>query len=1090
MKVKIFTAVILIVALQCGFIYSVSITGSKLFDNSVVTEKVDYKQDFSGGSVSGWESYPPFQDTGFDPYFYCTRVDAPNGNKYALMFEYHPTFKTEHEMGFIKKLSLVADDNSKVSFYYKADGYGYFKGMKIVLYGTNGKRYSYKTSINDNRRWIFIDVPVKNFKNSGESIKSGIGISGFSMVTYIPKTNPDINYRLYFTDLTIAAMQAVKFKILKPATDYLENIDLIVPLHHYHAGQKFNLSAKLPWTVKLKSADVSLSNPDGKIILQNVSLELNSSTNIWGKDNIYDFSKDDIPGQWCVEINGMDDSGKKVETKFNIWLMRKNIPHPRLFFTDKQINECKEKIKSKHWKSWWDSLINKATDLRNTSNVGSIKIPKKKSGLRNVSQTKLSLESLSKVNICKFDSVHLLPTISHYFDIMQPAEKILQDNALIYAITGDTAAGNYAKKALLIISGWKTWTHPWFTARHRETYYPIGELGVRAAFCYDVVYPLMTKEERDKVSEGLLKNCIIPAYDEYVLQDRVPSATSNWVSNTVSGGLSCALAIYCDDPKLGSLEPYISGLLKKLEININNTLDTAGAWGEGINYQAFAYSNTLPTISAIKNVLNLNLASKSLLGSYKYFLYNFSNPDILDVGDSHTQLSTLSEYAWLSSYSHNPVFQWLYMKSPRNEIFDFMFGSDKGKVTPPTSLPTSIQFPELGAVVFRSGWSPDDIVMNFRSGPFYNHQHFDQGSFQINAFGQSLLTEAGWANYYTNPYYRSYYIQPIGHNTLLLDEDGGSQRSGDFLHFIKAADKHARLKDFITTNFYSSATGKLADIYRGKLSLFERNIIFVNKKYFVVYDRIKSSKDPHSYDLLFHFANSKEAKLENNNTFTFSTDKASLYSQVIFPENIKMKIVDRPVKFGDPITMPGYVQVSNSKKSMEENFLTVLYPVKGDGSVLNLSGDITKLNGNNYIGIKVNENNQIDELLFSTTATKSGNKNIKAGKLEADARVAEVSIKDNKLLNFAGQEAINFNYGGTKYIETNLPVTFAVKMKTKSDRWEFSSHKNFSAKINLTSQPEKIILNGKEPLKSRYHIENSKLSISISKGNNLLEIEY
>ncbi|MHB8581064.1 MAG: heparinase II/III domain-containing protein [Ignavibacteriaceae bacterium] len=1083
-------AVIIIFLFQQNFIYSTSKNNLKLLGDSIITVKVNYRQDFEEGNTNGWESYPPFQDTGFDPDFYCKRIDGPNGSKYSLMFEYHPTFKTEHEMGFVRKLKLVAGDNSKISFYYKANGYGDFKDMKIVLYGTDEKQYSFVTSIRDDGKWNLVGVKIQNFKNSKKSIEPGTGISGFSMVTHIPKSNPDITYKLYLDDLNITARQPAKFQIKEPVSDYLENLDIIIPLHHYSIGEKFNLSAKLSKEVKLKSVKINLVNPRGKIILKSVPLEFNPSDNLWSKNNVYTFSNNDILGQWDVKLNGEDGSGKKIETKFKIWLTQKNQMHPRMYFSRNEISFLKEKIKNDHWKGWWDSLVTEAANIRKTSNLGAIKFGAVTSSLKNVPPTNLSLESLSKVDLTVYDTVYLLPTLPHYLNIMYSAIKILQENALIYAITGDSMAGEYAKKALINVAGWKTWTHPWFTARHRETYYPIGELGVRAAFCYDIVYPLMTKEERYKVREGLLKNCIIPAYKEYVLQDRVPSATSNWVGNTVSGGISCALAIYGDNPKLGSLEPYISGLIIKLEDHINNTLDTAGAWGEGISYQGFSSSNVLPTLTVIKNVLNLDLSSNGLFNSYKYFFYNYSNPKILDMGDTGPVLSTLSEFAWLSSHSNDPVFQWFYNQSPRNNIFDFMFGSDTCAVTPPTFLPKSKEFPELGAVVFRSGWSPDDIVLNFRSGPYYNHQHFDQGSFQLNAFGETLIPEAGYADYYRVPWFSRYYIQPVGHNTLLLDQDAGSQRSGDYLHFIKAANKFAKLKDFITTDFYSAATGELSDVYWGKLNLFERNIIFMDQKYFVIYDRLKSSKVPHEYDLLFHFEDSKDVNLKQNNIFTFTTDKASLYSQVLFPENIKMTTIEGPINFGIPIRKPGYVQVSNSNKRIGENFLTILYPEKGNKNILNVSKDITKIKGDNYIGIEVKINNQTNKLFFSRATGKTGKVNIKTEEISTDAEIAEVTLSDNKLLNFAVNDASNFIYDGNKLFETNVPVTTAVKLNQKTGEWEISSDKNGEINIYLSSEPKEIIQNGNKLNSSEYKSEGEKLVIPFSKGNNSIKIGY
>ncbi|MCL5266817.1 MAG: heparinase II/III-family protein, partial [Bacteroidetes bacterium] len=409
--------------------------------------------------------------------------------------------------------------------------------------------------------------------------------------------------------------------------------------------------------------------------------------------------------------------------------------------------------------------------------------------------------------------------------------------------------------------------------------------------------------------------------------------------------------------------------------------------------------------------------------------------------------------------------------------------TNKGPETPPTSFPKSIEFPELGAVVFRSGWSPDDIVMNFRCGHFYNHQHYDQGSFQLNAFGVALIPEAGWANYYNDPWYRRYYIQPVGHNTLLLDKDAGSQESGDYLHFIKAADRSARLKNFITTDFYSAASGELSDLYYGKLRLFERNVIFMNRRYFVIYDRLKSSKVPHEYDLLFHFNDSKEVDLGSDNIFTFTTDSASLYSQVVFPDNPKLKIVGGPIHFGVPTTKPGYVQVSNSTKSMDEDFLTLLYPVKGNKDVLGLSKDITRLKGEGYIGLSVNTDNNVDELLF-----KTGESNIKGDNISTDGTIAEVTLRNSELSHFAANEASYFIYDGKELIKATGRVTLAGKRDPKREEWQINSAKTCRVTILLPSEPGEVKLNGS--LLRDYRVDGKRLEITLPKGQNSVEIYF
>lgn len=1052
-------------------------------DHPIMIQKVTYKEDFNEGYVQGWESYPPFQDTGFDPYFHCEAITGPTNSAFSLMVEYHPTFVTEHKMGFVRKLSLIADATTRASFFYKANGYGDLRGMTIILYGSDGKEYSYHTSINDNAEWHEVTVALSDFKSLRTSMKPGFGIDGFSVTTEIPKTNPDVTYKLFLSDFRLSAREAVQFEIRQPASYYLKNFEMIVPLRHYKAGERFDVSAILPRGVKLSRANLSLIDPENRLVLANVPLVFNSSDNSWGKRNIYTFSDHDTPGQWAVKIDGENRRGEKVETEFNVWLAKENLLHPRLFFRQKEIDRCKEKIGTKHWRGWWKSLLEESAKSRETSKVSSIKFGSESSSLREVPPGELGLESLSKVNFSVLDSVYLLPTLSHYFSIMESAGKILRENALIYAVTGDKAAGEYAKEALIRIANWKTWNHPWFAARHRETYYPMGELGVRAAFCYDIVYPLMTKRERDEVSEGLLRNCIIPAYDEYVLHDRTPSATTNWIGNTVGGGICCALAIYGDNPKLGDLEPYLSGLLKKFEMYLDNTLDTTGAWGEGISYQAFALANDLPTISAIRHVLGINLASKGLLRSYKYFLYNYSDPRILDNGDSHPELSTLSSFSWLSTHANDPLFQWLYMKSPRNNILDFMFGSDSAPETSPANLPKSTEFPELGAVVFRSGWSPDDIVMNFRCGPWYNHEHYDQGSLQLNAFGKSLIPEAGDVNYYADPWYQRYYIQPAGHSTVLVDQNAGSQESGDYLHFIKSADRMARITDFISTNDYSSVTGELGDLYYGKLAEFQRNIVFLDRKCFVIFDKLKSSGAPHEYDVLFHFGNRKDVSLDRGNVFTFKTEVASLFAQVVYPLNPKMKICGAPTRFGPPLREPGYVQVSNSKKSEKENFLTVLYPVKGDGDVSMMSKNISKINGSGCVGVSVGIDNGVDVLLFRTSGA-----NMAAKRVATDGKIAEVSLQKHKLSHLAASKATYFSFDGKKLITSDAPVTFSANRVAASEKWTINCDQKCKVTIPLQSELTAIILNGR-PLEGLHQVGKS-IQVPLSEGSNSLEIEF
>lgn len=86
------------------------------------------------------------------------------------------------------------------------------------------------------------------------------------------------------------------------------------------------------------------------------------------------------------------------------------------------------------------------------------------------------------------------------------------------------------------------------------------------------------------------------------------------------------------------------------------------------------------------------------------------------------------------------------------------------------------------------------MVLLFRAGPNFNHHHADQGSLLLSAFGEVLIGEAGWSDYYKDPYYATFFTQAIGHNTILVGGNPESQTIPDTLQF-KALNRYPRITD-------------------------------------------------------------------------------------------------------------------------------------------------------------------------------------------------------------------------------------------------------------------------------------------------------
>jgi hypothetical protein len=1051
---------------------------------------MEFCQNFEEGHLSGWESYPPFQDSAFDPDFKCTREDCIPGSKFALMRKVQVGFRSPYEIGFIRKIRLRLTRSSRLSFGYLLRMYGDATKLEAVLCGTDGKKYAYTMPPPSNDQWHTAVISLPSFRHGKEPFPAGGEIQALYLVAVIGKTNPDIAYRFFLDNVALTGLRPAQFRIQTPGSSLLEHWGKTVLHHHYAAEETLALAASLPSGITLSTVRFSLTNPHGKTVVPDLPLGLRKETGCWEHPRLYTFSARDVNGRWQGRLWGEDAEGRQVETLFDVWVTDKGQPHPRLYFGQDSLAWFADRARTPKWKPWFDSLAARASRLRTTSNLGSIVLGPETS----------SLTSLQDVDLNVYDTTNLLPTLSHYYGVMYPAMEMLYNHAFLFAFNRDSAAGEWARNALVAIAGWKSWTHPWFRARHQESYYPVGELGVRAAFCYDVIAPLLNEKERGAVQEGLLRNCIIPVYNEYVVEDRIPSSTSNWIANSISGALSCIAAIYGDNPARSECEPYFTGLRTKLEEHIRSTLDTSGAWGEGIGYQSFAYTNMLPTLTALARVFHQDMASAALTRSYLYFLYNASPPEVIDVGDSHVGLGAASSFAWLLSRTDDPLFRWLYQQGPREHALDFLFGGQDGPVSRPDSLPKAKLFADIGSVVFRSGWKQDDIVLSFRCGPFFNHQHFDQGSFQLRAFGETLVPEAGVVHYYNDPWYQSYYIQAVGHNTVLVDDNPGSQRSGDYLHFVGAANTGARMWQFIGTEFYSAATGEVQAVYRDSLALFERNIVFMQPDYFVLCDRLRSTGKNHKFSWLLHFDERRDVAISGHD-ITITRGHASLQAKVLSPTNAAIKVQGAPSRLGVPLSYPGYIAVSNMHASCEENFLVVLYPTRMTPSIAgtnqfaagNLTDRIAYVRAENATGARITRGEEEDLILFRTA---DDHRAIMDGSVKTDGRLVAHTTSGKVVRRLAvhdGTYLVCTDPGWRTSFDTlraSVKITAAVSLRDEVAQWEIQSSEAGLIFLHSLQEPREVKQDGQRVPEDTWDDERRLLTLVVPKGSSRFTIRY
>jgi len=385
-----------------------------------------------------------------------------------------------------------------------------------------------------------------------------------------------------------------------------------------------------------------------------------------------------------------------------------------------------------------------------------------------------------------------------YFALMESYSNAISFNALDFRLSGDRQALEAARRALLAVAAWPTWTPPWFAAHGLHTYYEVGVFTQRVALGYDLIAGELSQEEKSKIAEAFWENSIRPTLDEYFFYDRLPIAASNHEAQSVGGAIEACVALYGDVPdwttKFG---PALAELVVAFERLLDGLFPGDGSEAEPAGYEDFAMQGMSWGMAALHALDIRPQGFEKMMKAFWWLRYAQVRPDLLlDTGDFGSELRAHSGYAWGAEYAGDPALRAFYETATDQSLMgvfqlphtgrtleqapgllDLVCCTHPPVVTP--EAPLSRIFPARGSAVMRSGWLPEDTVISLRVGPWFNHEHHDQGSFRAAAYGEELVAEAGSADYYRDPHYPDYFTQAPAHNTVVIDDDPFSQKDYD-----------------------------------------------------------------------------------------------------------------------------------------------------------------------------------------------------------------------------------------------------------------------------------------------------------------------
>ncbi len=825
-----------------------------------------YRADWTGG-FSGWMSFPLAQDVGYDPSLYVEN----QGDVAVLRHNFLSHGEPEPWFGMIRPLEFSADAHSNITLRYRLKLECPLTHAELLLAAADGRRYTAELPSEAGEHTMTISGAALHL--SGNTPVQAIVVRG-------SLEHPPVNSQSEWIleEVVVHGERAAQVSLVAPQLDAAVDGPWVdgswVARKPVFAGEDLKIvraSANAP-------GHISLYNGEGALV---------SERTIAAGDESLSLPVDAKapPGLWKAEIRQ-----GTAWTTFRFLVLGKIPSHPRLLLAPSRIEELSHDPR-------YASL---RTQIHERAQALATKIT-----YNNYAGTNIELMP-SGLGIEPATAGQLGP----YIELVENYANAVAYNALDYRLSGDKSALSASRKALATMAAWETWVPPRFQSHGLYTYYEVGVITQRAALGYDLIADELTTQEKENAADAFWKQAINPAIEEYFSYNRDPIAASNWMANSVGGAIAAIVATAGDTPAWSEREaPALAKLQFAYEELLKGLFPGDGSEAEPYGYENFAMQGISWAISSLHALEIHPSGAKRMMQGFWWPYYVTAGPAMqLDTGDFNGHLTGLPGFAWGAEFSGIPELRAFYDAGTHLDLSQSAGAEQNGHLleealgaidlvccsgpAPAFALPPpSRVFPLRGSAALRSGWDHDATVISLRAGPWFNHEHHDEGSFQVSAFGNELISEAGYASYYTDPHYSDYFTQAAGHNTLLIDGNPFSQMA--FAPRYWAAFEHPHFTAQMLATDFDFLAADLTSAYDGKLESYERQFFFLKPDILIVHDEVRAP-EKHVFTWLLHAP--PDSKLTHEGAIASIQTEAAHADLVAASSNAAWSLATTPIQ--------------------------------------------------------------------------------------------------------------------------------------------------------------------------------------------------
>lgn len=384
-----------------------------------------------------------------------------------------------------------------------------------------------------------------------------------------------------------------------------------------------------------------------------------------------------------------------------------------------------------------------------------------------------------------------------------------------------------------------------------------------------------------------------------------------------------------------------------------------GSWHEGIPYQSYGLTMSLPFFYNLRRLKGLEILPHTYLRNYAYWRIYNSLPSSTRFALSYGDF----EWGWndpqnvlrfIAREYRDGHAEWMAQQLTDNDgwhssvwyapwyVFEFLYYDPSVDAQTPDDLSLNRTFPDLEGVIWRTGWSEDDLIFGLKTGAYggrFAYEEFINGGYPFFDLGGNVDFNIGHDHRDANSFYLyrgniDLSSENVGygmvdtryHNTLLIDNEGQYWR-----HYAEKPDDiqgtDGTLEIVYQTTSFNYLVADATDRYRltdpetgnptaHMVDEFKRHVLFVRPGYFVMVDQLRAGS-PQRYEWVSHFGSS--VSIEGDWIRGTSEEDQILGVKVLSPDSFAISTGDD----GKP-----YVRIRPSSDVADARFVIILYPME------------------------------------------------------------------------------------------------------------------------------------------------------------------